>query len=52
MFGGAPRVVVPDNLKAAAIRAAFGVRGLPELNRSNPSANGVSPAAARAPRFD
>ena len=33
-FGGVPRVVVPDNLKAAVIRAAFGVSGLPELNRS------------------
>jgi hypothetical protein len=27
-------VVVPDNLKAAVIRAAFGVSGLPELNLS------------------
>lgn len=31
---GVPRVIVPDNLKAAVIRAAFGVSGLPELNRS------------------
>lgn len=33
-LGGVPRVIVPDNLKAAVIRAAFGVSGLPELNRS------------------
>jgi hypothetical protein len=34
-FGGVPEVVVPDNLKAAVIRAAFGVGPQPaELNRS------------------
>lgn len=33
-LGGVPRVIVPDNLKAAVIRAAFGVSGVPELNRS------------------
>lgn len=35
-FGAVPRVVVPDNLKAAVIRAAFGVsdRHLIGLNRS------------------
>jgi transposase len=33
-FGGAPRVLVPDNLKSAVIRAAFGVDSDPELNRT------------------
>jgi len=33
-LSGVPRVIVPDNLKAAVIRAAFGVSGVPELNRS------------------
>lgn len=33
-FGGVPRVIVPDNLKAAVVRAAFGVHGEPVLNRS------------------
>lgn len=33
-FGGIPKVIVPDNLKAAVIRAAFGVDGDPTLNRS------------------
>lgn len=33
-FGGVPRVIVPDNLKAAVIRAAFGVDGDPTLNRT------------------
>lgn len=33
-FGGVPRVLVPDNLKAAVIRAAFGVDDEPTLNRS------------------
>ncbi|MFW5834064.1 MAG: IS21 family transposase [Pseudomonadota bacterium] len=32
-FGGVPRVIVPDNLKAAVIRASFGVDGAPDLNR-------------------
>lgn len=33
-FGGIPRVIVPDNLEAAVIRAAFGVDGDPTLNRT------------------
>lgn len=33
-FGGVPKVVVPDNLKAAVIRGAFDVRNEPVLNRS------------------
>jgi len=33
-FGGVPRVVVPDNLKAAVIRRAFGREHNTELNRS------------------
>jgi hypothetical protein len=33
-LGGVPQVVVPDNLKAAVIRAAFGVGGATTLNRS------------------
>lgn len=33
-FGGVPEVVVPDNLKAAVIRAAFGMGDSPGLNRS------------------
>lgn len=33
-FGGVPEVVVPDNLKAAVIRAAFGVDDDVVLNRS------------------
>ena len=33
-LGGVPKVIVPDNLKAAVIRAAFGVDGAPVLNRS------------------
>lgn len=33
-FGGVPAVIVPDNLKAAVIRAAFGVDDDAELNRS------------------
>jgi transposase len=33
-LGGAPRTIVPDNLKAAVIRAAFGVDGAASLNRS------------------
>lgn len=33
-LGGVPRVVVPDNLKAAVIRAAFGVSGTVSLNRT------------------
>ena len=33
-FGGVPKVIVPDNLKAAVIRAAFGVDAEPVLNRT------------------
>jgi len=33
-FGGVPEVVVPDNLKAAVIRASFGIDGDAKLNRS------------------
>lgn len=33
-FGGVPRVVVPDNLKAAVIRAAFGVDDVVAENRA------------------
>lgn len=33
-FGGVPRVMVPDNLKAAVIRAAFGVDDELMLNRT------------------
>jgi transposase len=33
-FGGVPEVMVPDNLKAAVIRAAFDVKTEPVLNRS------------------
>lgn len=33
-FGGVPRVIVPDNLKAAVIRAAFSAADDVELNRS------------------
>lgn len=33
-LGGVPKLLVPDNLKAAVIRAAFGVDREPQLNRS------------------
>jgi len=33
-FGGVPAVVVPDNLKAAVVRAAFGIDDEPGLQRS------------------
>lgn len=33
-LGGVPAVLVPDNLKAAVVRAAFGVGGTTTLNRS------------------
>jgi transposase len=32
-LGGVPAVIVPDNLKAAVVRAAFGVAGTTTLNR-------------------
>jgi transposase len=33
-FGGVPRVIVPDNLKAAVVRAAFGVDDDPVIHQS------------------
>lgn len=33
-FGGVPEVIVPDNLKAAVVRAVFGLEQDPTLNRS------------------
>jgi transposase len=33
-FGAVPEVIVPDNLKAAVIRAAFGVDDVPSITRS------------------
>lgn len=33
-LGGVPSTIVPDNLKAAVVRAAFGVDGAASLNRS------------------
>jgi transposase len=33
-LGSVPRTLVPDNLKAAVVRAAFGVDGAASLNRS------------------
>jgi len=33
-FGGVVETVVPDNLKAAVVRAAFGLSDEPALNRS------------------
>ncbi len=33
-FGGVPRVIVPDNLKAAVVRAAFGVDDEPVIHRT------------------
>lgn len=33
-LGGVPTMLVPDNLKAAVVRAAFGIEGGTELNRS------------------
>lgn len=33
-LGGVPRVIVPDNLKAAVVRAAFGVDDEPVINRT------------------
>ena len=33
-FGGVPQVLVPDNLKAAVTRAAFGLGDNPSLNRT------------------
>jgi hypothetical protein len=53
-FGGVPRVIVPDNLKAAVVRAAFGVddpvlhRNYRELARHHGFQ--VDPAPPRAPQ--
>lgn len=33
-FGGVPKVTVPDNLKSAVVRAAFGIDGDPVLNQT------------------
>ncbi len=33
-FGGLPRVIVPDNLKAAVIKAAFSASDMGEVNRT------------------
>ena len=54
-FGGVPRVIVPDNLKAAVIRAAFGVDGDAALNRTYAELARhygfqVDPAPPRAPK--
>lgn len=54
-FGGVPRAIVPDNLKAAVIRAAFGVDDPSGLNRSYREMARhygfvVDPAPVRAPQ--
>ncbi len=54
-FGGVPKVIVPDNLKAAVIRAAFGVDGDAALNRTYVELARhygfqVDPAPPRAPK--
>ena len=54
-FGGVVASVVPDNLKAAVIRAAFGVDDSPALNRSyielaRHYGFRVDPAPPRAPK--
>ena len=56
-FGGAPRVIVPDNLKAAVVRAAFGAsdRHCIGLNRSYRELAlyygcKIDPAPVRAPK--
>ncbi len=54
-FGGAPRVIVPDNLKAAIVRASFGVDDEAALTRSYRELARhygfmVDPAPPRAPR--
>lgn len=54
-FGGVPRAVVPDNLKAAVVRAAFGVDDASGLNRSYREMARhygfvVDPAPVRAPK--
>ncbi len=54
-FGGVPAVIVPDNLKAAVIRAAFDSSGEIELNRSYEEVARyygfqIDPAPAYAPK--
>jgi transposase len=54
-LGGVPLVLVPDNLKAAVVRAAFGADGPAELNRSYRELARhygfkVDPAPPRAPK--
>ncbi len=54
-FGGVPRVIVPDNLKAAVIRAAFGIDGAAALNRTYSELARhygfqIDPAPPRAPK--
>ena len=54
-FGGVPEFIVPDNLKAAVIRAAFTQSDLPTLNRSYRALAEffgfkVDPAPARQPK--
>jgi transposase len=54
-FGGVPKVIVPDNLKSAVIRAAFGVERDAALNRSYRELARhygfqVDPAPPRAPK--
>lgn len=53
-FGGVPETVVPDNLKSAVIRAAFGVNEEPALHRSYRELAGhygfkIDPTPPRAP---
>jgi len=54
-FGGVPGVIVPDNLKSAVIRAAFGIDGDASLNRTYCELARhydfrVDPAPPRAPK--
>lgn len=54
-FGGVPRVIVPDNLKAAVIRAAFAVDDDPLVQRSYRElarhySFQIDPAPPRAPK--
>ena len=54
-LGGVPEFVVPDNLKAAVIRAAFKQSDVPSLNRSYRELAGfyglkIDPAPARQPQ--
>lgn len=54
-FGGAPRTLVPDNLKAAVVRAAFGLEDDPEIQRDYRElvrfyGCKVDPAPPRAPQ--